>query len=360
MSVQKSKLLTSKLLSGAVFPVAIVISFSIIDVVSPLGTMSRPALAANPCAAKRGCNPCAAKRGCNPCAAKNPCNPCAAKNACNPCAAKRACNPCAAKNPCNPCGACNPCAASAGGGSECVVPRLTVAAKNPCNPCAAKNPCNPCAAKNACNPCAAKNACNPCAAKNPCNPCAAKNPCNPCAASNPCNPCSASEPAELTDAEAAAAYDCVLKDMKAAYGKSGVPAAKTYTNWRRYSRVAYTSATHGNRFVQNYANTAGRSYGAFEKSGVMPTGAVLAKDSFSVTPKGKIGLGPFFLMEKMKAGFNKASGDWKYTMVMPNGAVMGVTNGRNSKGMVFCYECHMAVAEEQDSMMFLPEEYRAK
>jgi hypothetical protein len=395
----------SRMLSSAVFPVAVVAGFSIVDLISPTGSMTRPAMAANPCAArnpcaaKRGCNPCAAKRGCNPCAAKNPCNPCAAKSACNPCAAKNPCNPCAAKNACNPCAAknpcaasnpCNPCAASAGSGSECVVPRLKSAAKNPCNPCAAKNPCNPCAAKSACNPCAAKNpcnpcaaknpcnpcaaksACNPCAAKNPCNPCAAKNPCNPCAAKNPCNPCAASnpcnpcnpcaasDPVELSDAEAAAAYDCVIADLKAAYGKSGLPAAKNYTNWRRYSRVAYTSGTHGNRLVQNYANDAGRSYGAFEKSGVMPSGAVLAKDSFSVSANGKIGVGPFFLMEKMPKGFKKASGDWKYSMVLPNGSVLGVTNGKNSKSMNFCYECHMAVAEEQDSMMFMPDEYRAK
>ena len=368
----------SRMLSSAVFPVAVVAGFSIVDLISPTGSMTRPAMAANPCAArnpcaaKRGCNPCAAKRGCNPCAAKNPCNPCAAKSACNPCAAKNPCNPCAAKNACNPCAAknpcaasnpCNPCAASAGSGSECVVPRLKSAAKNPCNPCAAKNPCNPCAAKSACNPCAAKNPCNPCAAKNPCNPCAAKNPCNPCAASNPCNPCNpcaASDPVELSDAEAAAAYDCVIADLKAAYGKSGLPAAKNYTNWRRYSRVAYTSGTHGNRLVQNYANDAGRSYGAFEKSGVMPSGAVLAKDSFSVSANGKIGVGPFFLMEKMPKGFKKASGDWKYSMVLPNGSVLGVTNGKNSKSMNFCYECHMAVAEEQDSMMFMPDEYRAK
>ena len=187
------------------------------------------------------------------------------------------------------------------------------------------------------------------------------NPCNPCAAKNPCNPCgAASASVELSDAEAAAAYDCVIKDLKAAYGKSGLPAARSYANWRRYSQVAYTSATHGSRFVQNYANDAGRSYGAFEKAGVMPVGAVLAKDSFSVSGAGKIGVGPFFLMEKMNAGFRKASGDWKYSMVMPNGSILGVTNGKNSKAMNFCYECHMAVAEEQDSMMFMPDEYRAK
>ncbi len=240
------------------------------------------------------------------------------------------------RNPCNPC-----------------------AAKNPCNPCAATNPCNPCAAANPCNPCAAKNPCNPCAATNPCNPCAAANPCNPCAA-NPCNPCAAGTTVELTEAEAAKAYDCVSGPMKAAYTKSGNAVAAAYQGWRRYSRVAYQSATHGGRYVQNFANGKARAYGAFEKSGAMPVGSVLAKDSFAVNTRGRVSPGPLFIMEKMPAGFNNASYNWKYTMIMPNGSVFGVTNGRNSAGMRFCYECHASVAEDQDSMMFLPDEYRIR
>jgi len=152
----------------------------------------------------------------------------------------------------------------------------------------------------------------------------------------------------------------LIKDMQAAYVKSGNAVAKAYTTWRRYSRVAYVSGTHGGRYVQNYANGKARAYGAFEKAGIMPVGSVLAKDSFTVSPKGKVGIGPLFLMEKMPAGFKKDSGNWKYTLIMPTGAVMGVTNGKNSKALNFCYECHMSVAEDQDSMMLVPEEYRAK
>ena len=45
-------------------------------------------------------------------------------------------------------------------------------------------------------------------------------------------------------------------------------------------------------------------------------------------------------------------------MVLPTGAIMGVTKGTNSKAMRFCYECHISVAEDQDSLLFLPEENR--
>lgn len=256
----------------------------------------------------------------NPCAAKNPCG--AARG--NPAAAKSPCNPCAAKAPCSPCG-------GAAAATRCVVPRLNAAA-----------------------------AANPCAAKRPCSPSAAKNPCNPCAAKNPCNPCSASPAVELTDAEANAVYDCILSDMKAAYAKAGMPVAKNYAEWQRYNRVAYQSATHGNRFVNNYANDAGKAYGKFEKAGKMPPGAYLVKDSFTVSADGKAAVGPLFIMRKMAAGFNRASQNWKYSMVMPDGSVFGETNGKNAEGMKFCYECHAIVPPEQDSMYFMPAEVRRK
>lgn len=262
---------------------------------------------------------------------------------CNPC------NPCAAA--CNP---CNPCGAGGGGISACVVPRLQQAAK--CNPCAvaksACSPCNPCAAA-ACNPC------NPCAAAacNPCNPCAAANPYNPCGG---CNPCGAGGGVELTDAEAQAAYDCLLKEMAKAYGKSDNDLAVSFTSWRRYSKVPYVSATHGQRYVQNYANNAGRAYGLYENAGTLPEGTNLAKPSFSVNKVGKVALGPLFLMEKMGAGFSEASGDWRYSMIMPNGTLFGATKGKGSAKVEFCIGCHISVAPDQDSVMLLPEDYRVK
>ena len=260
-----------------------------------------------------------------------------------------ACNPCAVANPCSPCAAsnpCNPCAAGGGGASlACAVPRLQAAAR--CNPCAVTKSCSPC---------------NPCAAANPCNPCAAANPCNPCAAAacNPCSPCGAAGAIELTDAEATEVYDCLLKEMQAAYAKSDNEVALGYTAWRRFSRRAYPSATHGNRHVQNYANEAAKSYGAYEEAGPMPDGAKLAKDSFSVMADGSVSVGPLFIMEKMPADWNPDSGDWRYTMIMPDGSVFGATKDKGAAKVEFCVGCHIAVASETDSLMLVPGEYRVK
>ncbi|MCH7693206.1 MAG: cytochrome P460 family protein [Proteobacteria bacterium] len=279
------------------------------------------------------CNPCAAKKGCNPC------NPCAPKRACNPC------SPCAAKGACGPCG---PCGAGAAASSKCFVPRLRSAAA--CNPCAAKkrgcNPCNPCAAKKACAPC---------------SPCAAKKACAPCAPCGPCGPCGPAAAAEITPAEARAAYKCLIGEMTASYAKAGLKTVSGYTGWTRVNTSPYQSATHGNRYVNNYADKhAAQRYTKFEKAGLMPAGSVIAKDSFAVRPDGSTAVGPLFVMEKMTAGFSPKTGNWRYTLIMPNGAVIGTTKGKGAASVKFCAECHMSMGEGQDSMTFLPEEFRKK
>ncbi|MCH7888169.1 MAG: cytochrome P460 family protein [Proteobacteria bacterium] len=197
---------------------------------------------------------------------------------------------------------------------------------------------------------------------NPCNPCAAANPCNPCAA----NPCAPSAAVELTDSEAKDAYSCIKGSLRAGYAKSnlasgtGLKIAQDYQDWTRYSTRSYVSATHGGRFVQNYANSTAKAYGKYEDVGRLPAGSVVAKDSFAVRA-GRVSAGPLFVMEKMPAGFNADSINWRYTLVMPDGKVIGTTNGKGSKNVEFCYGCHAAIAGEQsDSLFFLPEEYRVK
>ncbi len=211
------------------------------------------------------------------------------------------------------------------------------------------NPCNPCAG--ACNPCAG-DASNPCAAA--CNPCAGA--CNPCAAA--CNPCSAStELGEPSGEQLRAAYDGLKAGMKVSYGASGANGALEYQGWQNYNTQPYRSATHGGRLVNNYANATAAAYGQFGEAGIMPDGSILAKDSLKISASGKAAPGPLFLMEKMDAEFDSDNGDWKYSLIMPNGTTWGVTGGKNSKGMGFCSDCHIA-AEDFDYLFFMPDEYR--
>ncbi len=148
--------------------------------------------------------------------------------------------------------------------------------------------------------------------------------------------------------------------MTAAYRKSGDRWARRYGEWEQVNTDPYQSDTHGARQVNNYANhLAAKAYSGFEDTTRMPIGSIIAKDSFTVTKTGAGAPGPLFIMEKMVRGWNKATADWRYTMIMPDGTVFGRTRDKNTAGMAFCHECH-ASAEDNDYMLFLPEEFRKK
>ncbi len=166
-------------------------------------------------------------------------------------------------------------------------------------------------------------------------------------------------PANLTAQDAITIYARILDTMTAAYGLSGDASSKTYRGWRRYNRVPYRSATHGERFVNNYANALAEAYGSFESAGPMPKGALLAKDSFAVTARGDVFSGPLFLMEKMAPGFSPANNDWRYSMIMPDGSLFGETGGPGAARVAFCHTCHAEVGET-DNLFFVPEDKRVR
>lgn len=163
--------------------------------------------------------------------------------------------------------------------------------------------------------------------------------------------------ARLEPDEAERIYQEIGEDLAASYALSGHEAAREYRSWRRYNRAPYPSATHGRRQLSNYANAVAADYGRFERAGRLPAGAVIAKDSFAVTKDGAVRPGPLFLMEKMPKGFNYVSGDWRYTMIMPDGSVYGTTKGTNAERVEYCIACHLA-RESQDHLYFVPEAFR--
>ena len=168
-----------------------------------------------------------------------------------------------------------------------------------------------------------------------------------------------SDPAALSDGDAERIYGELKARLSKGYRQSGDPSSAAYQGWARYNSAPYLSASHGNRFINNYANEAAKAYGRFEEAGRMPVGAVIAKDSFTVTGDGKITPGPLFVMEKMEPGFNYVSGNWRYIMVLADGTLFGVTKGVGSDKVKFCIGCHLAV-EEQDHLHFIPDEHRRR
>ena len=102
--------------------------------------------------------------------------------------------------------------------------------------------------------------------------------------------------------------------------------------------------------MNNYANKAAATvYKKYENLKKMPISSVVFKDGITFNPEGQTGISALFVMDKMQAGFSKASGDWSYTMITPN--------AKGNATLTFCIECHIS-ADDNDMMMFLPEELR--
>ena len=163
--------------------------------------------------------------------------------------------------------------------------------------------------------------------------------------------------AKLTEQEATTAYECIQRDLAEAYVRSGIPAAGEYLEWTRYSTKPYRSKGHEYRYLNNYANEiADEYYSQYGDKLPMPVGSILAKDSFVSNKGGRIVLGALTLMEKMPIGFNSETGDWRFTMILPDGRIMGSTGDDDQVAVEFCVECH--TKSKKDFMMFLPRRYR--
>jgi len=165
-------------------------------------------------------------------------------------------------------------------------------------------------------------------------------------------------PADLDAEGAERIYRRVLPEMTAGYGMSRLAGSADYTAWPRFNRRPYRSAQHGERFVNNYGNHLADSYGEFEQADQLPQGAVLAKDSFTVTTTGDVFSGALFLMEKMSRGFYPRARDWRYSMILPDGSVLGITLAEGSDRVEFCIDCHEAAGDEQDHLFYIPDAYR--
>ena len=70
-------------------------------------------------------------------------------------------------------------------------------------------------------------------------------------------------------------------------------------------------------------------------------------------------LDPQFVIERMPKGYDERVGDWKFTLIAPNGAIVGESRGRDGDKVEFCVECHKS-AWRQDFLFFIPPPYRAK
>jgi len=166
------------------------------------------------------------------------------------------------------------------------------------------------------------------------------------------------DPRALTSGEAENIYDVLLDRLIAGYSKSGRDYAD-YSAWQRLNSAPYISDQHGARLVNVYVNDKARAFFTATDTQPLPVGAIVIKDSISAVESGGVSRGPLFVMEKMPAGFAPDFGDWRYSMIMPNGKLFGETGGDGNRAVAFCGECHVQAAE-LDHLFELPEEYLKK
>lgn len=166
-------------------------------------------------------------------------------------------------------------------------------------------------------------------------------------------PMSTTDAFELDADAVVALYDCIKDYMAEGYASQGDETGSSYRNWSVTSTRPAVAGAHGNRFLQTFANDlAAPVYLQFAEEGVaIPAGGVLAKESFSIHKKKKIGRrGPLFIMTKLEAGGAPDYGDWLYAGLQPNGKPMKIKQS-------FCHDCH-AAWEEQDYLAYPLEEVR--
>lgn len=160
------------------------------------------------------------------------------------------------------------------------------------------------------------------------------------------------EPARLSPEDARLAYNSLADKMVRAYAASGDAVARHYRSWTLLNEAPYPSAAHGNRYVNNYANSLAAAAGYGTPGAEMPAGAAIAKDSFTATPSGRLYPGALFIMEKLKEAASPATSDWRYVMIMPDGSIFG-DSAIDAAPMAFCHACHAARAAD-DYLFMLP------
>ena len=59
------------------------------------------------------------------------------------------------------------------------------------------------------------------------------------------------------------------------FQRAGHRPSRGYAEWKRWNSAPYLSSTHGNHYINNYANDVASDYGRYEDAGTLPPGSVI-------------------------------------------------------------------------------------
>lgn len=164
----------------------------------------------------------------------------------------------------------------------------------------------------------------------------------------------------LSDDEARIAGDCVEGVRRAAFAMAEHLPAREHAGWARMTTRPYRSEhSLQSVYVEVFANARAADYARFEDGTPLPIGAGIAKAAFRVSHDGEVAPAQLYMLEKMPPGFDPETGDWRYTMIGPDGQIVGQTGGRADAWMGHCKVCHV-IARDQDFLLFPAPPYRRK
>lgn len=142
---------------------------------------------------------------------------------------------------------------------------------------------------------------------------------------------------------ASSAYNCLKARMR--YAQSEHPLAKNYDGWSRLDGAPFFSKVHGNRYVAVFANDRALTTLTAAPDAPIVSGVAMATPTFSLSEDGTLEPGPLYVLEKMQKGFDTPSGNWRYTVIGPEGDIIGVTKGQHSEEVDFCKGCNRKSAD---------------
>jgi len=132
-------------------------------------------------------------------------------------------------------------------------------------------------------------------------------------------------------------HDCVSAQTRYSSGENSI--AKIYRSWHRRDDHPIQSPAHGGLYVTIYANDTAVTTPDQEVLTGIAVGSTLATPIYSISENGTVFAGPMLIMEKMNRGFNTPGGDWRYTLIAPDGTLIGDNTGTRKKTIKFCKHC---------------------
>jgi hypothetical protein len=143
-----------------------------------------------------------------------------------------------------------------------------------------------------------------------------------------------------------AAYDCFEERLLAGYAQSKHIIAKTFGNWERASDYPFIYDQVGDQYLVVYGND--RAVGEEKTVWMdrnMPIGATVVAAGFKIDDQGVLTPAPAMIYEKMINGYTIARGNWRQTMIAPDGDIIGVTNGPGADNLTVCQDCAAGSAD---------------